>query len=176
MAQIRPITSEAIEATIRNLLPSQNGFGEDMQAQNVIVPIIDITPTAEGSQLPQALQQAFGYDDITTFNVSNTTTAIVNTPGFWRIHGTGTIIPNATTGAGAKIQLNNGLATKDCWLMNTSPCDQAPMTTAFDFIVFLTTGDTLQASCDVLARICGSVRQVATVNGTTVNPTGFSFQ
>ena len=78
MAQIKSITSEALEATVRNLLPSQQGFGEDLQAQNVIVPIIDLTPTAEGSQLPTSLQQAYGFDDITSFNITNATTAIVN--------------------------------------------------------------------------------------------------
>jgi len=176
LAQIKSITSEALEATVRNLLPSQQGFGEDLQAQNVIVPIIDLTPTAEGSQLPESLQQAFGFDDITTFNISNATTTIVNTPGFWRIHGTATIIPNAATGANANIQINNGLSTKDCWLMNITPATQAPSNSAFDFIVFLQTGDILQGSANVLGRVCGSVRQVATVNGTTINPTGFSFE
>lgn len=176
MAQIKSITSEALEATVRNLLPSQQGFGEDLQAQNVIVPIIDLTPTAEGSQLPTSLQQAYGFDDITSFNITNATTAIVNTPGFWRIHGTGSIIPNTATGANANIQINNGISTKDCWLMNTTLAQQAPAVAAFDFIVFLQTGDTLQGSANVLGRICGSVRQVATVNGTTINPTGFSFE
>ena len=38
MPQITPITSEALQAKIRQLLPSQIGFGEDLQAQNVIVP------------------------------------------------------------------------------------------------------------------------------------------
>ena len=52
MAQIINITSEALQATIRRLLPSQQGFGEDLQATNVVQPIIDLTPTAEGTVLP----------------------------------------------------------------------------------------------------------------------------
>ena len=51
MAQLISITSEALQATIRRLLPSQQGFGEDLQASNVITPVIDVTPTAEGLSL-----------------------------------------------------------------------------------------------------------------------------
>ena len=58
MPQIIDITSEAIQATIRRLLPSQKGFGVDMQASNVITPIIDVTRTADGTQLPAELQYA----------------------------------------------------------------------------------------------------------------------
>ena len=45
MAQLINLTSEALQATIRRLLPSQQGFGEDLQATNVVTPIIDLTPT-----------------------------------------------------------------------------------------------------------------------------------
>ena len=51
MSQIIPIVSEALQATVRRLLPSQNGFGEDLQASNVIVPIVNLTPSAEGTEL-----------------------------------------------------------------------------------------------------------------------------
>ena len=50
--EITPITSEALQAVIRRLLPSQRGFGDDLQATNLITPIIDLTPTAEGSSIP----------------------------------------------------------------------------------------------------------------------------
>ena len=61
MAQITQITSEALQATIRRLLPSQQGFGEDLQASNVITPIIDLTPTAEGSSLSENLSTALAW-------------------------------------------------------------------------------------------------------------------
>ena len=87
MAQIRPITSEAIEAQIRRLLPSQSGFTEDMQAQNVIVPTIDVTPVAEGSQLPSYLQNALSYGALTAFVARNNTATITNNAGFFRVFG-----------------------------------------------------------------------------------------
>ena len=87
MAQIIRITSEALQATIRRLLPSQQGFGEDLQASNVIQPIIDLTPTAEGSSVPSYLQRAAAYGSQTAFSVSNTTSSLVTGGGFYRIMG-----------------------------------------------------------------------------------------
>ena len=42
-----PVTSEALQSTVRRLLPSQQGFGSDLEATNLIQPVIDLTPTAE---------------------------------------------------------------------------------------------------------------------------------
>ena len=73
MAQITSVTSEALQATIRRLLPSQQGFGEDLQASNVIFPIIDLTPTAEGSVLGTNLQTAIAFGSITSINANSST-------------------------------------------------------------------------------------------------------
>ena len=84
MAQIASVVSEALQAKIRSLLPSQQGFTEDLQAQNVIVPIIDLTETASGSLLREDLQRAWdfgtGYDQCFIG-----TTTLVNTTGFWKV-------------------------------------------------------------------------------------------
>ena len=85
MAQITSVTSESLQAKIRELLPSQQGFGKDLQAQNVIVPIVDLTAAAEGSDVPLYQQQAIAFGSQTAFDVSNTTTVIANTAGFYRI-------------------------------------------------------------------------------------------
>jgi hypothetical protein len=88
MAQITRITSEALQATIRRLLPSQQGFGEDLEATNVITPIIDLTPSAEGSVLTDYLQQALAHSSQTSFNIQSAgTTNLVSTPGFYRVIG-----------------------------------------------------------------------------------------
>lgn len=176
MAQIRPITSEAIEATIRNLLPSQNGFGEDMQAQNVIVPVLDITPTAEGSQLRSDLASAINFTDATVFNVSNATTTVANTPGFWRVIGTASVDPNSATTAFTDIQISDGLATKTVWSLSFGTGTDVNAGVAFDLIVWLNTGDSLVMNANVLARMKGSVRQIADRYGNIKNPTGFTFE
>ena len=87
MTQIRGVTSEPLEAKIRNLLPSQAGFTEELSAQNLIVPIIDLTAAAEGSETPETLQQAMSFGSMTADNIINTTTALAASPGFWRFRG-----------------------------------------------------------------------------------------
>ena len=44
--EIITVNSEALQTQIRDLLPSQNGFGSELQASNVITPIIDLTAAA----------------------------------------------------------------------------------------------------------------------------------
>jgi len=87
MAQIRQVVSESLQATIRDLLPSQQGFTEDLQASNVITPIIDLTPSAEGSTLQTDLQQALNFGGATAHSIANTTSTIINSPGFYRVTG-----------------------------------------------------------------------------------------
>jgi hypothetical protein len=175
MAQIIPIVSEALQSTIRRLLPSQNGFGEDLQAQNVIVPIIDLTPTAEGSILDVSLQQGLSFDSQTAFSINNTTSVVESGTGFFRIIGT---LTTRTTGGGQQnsIQITNGLATKSVWGISLEGLAGSTIehVVPFDFIVFLGASDSLQCqSGSSRDRFVGSVRQVATSTGELVNPAGF---
>ena len=83
MAQITSVTSEALQALIRRLLPSQQGFGEDLQASNVIIPIVDLTSTAEGSALTSNLQTAINFGGATAISLSAAGSAtLANVGGF----------------------------------------------------------------------------------------------
>lgn len=177
MAQEFTINSEAIESKINSLLPSQGGFGAgiDFSASTMIIPTIDLTETASGSSLRVDLQSAFSHAGITAFNVSNATTTIVSTTGYWRLHG---ILSMSMSPAGtslAQIQINDGFSTKTCW-GSQSGYGSNPATVIntidFDFIVFLGAGDSLILKSDSAnSRFLGSTRQIATVDGTLVNPT-----
>ena len=88
MAEEFIIKSEAIEDKINQLLPSQGGFqaGVDFSASTMVIPIVDLTETAEGSALRVDLQSSFSKNS--TFNaVANTTTTLVNTTGYFRVFG-----------------------------------------------------------------------------------------
>ena len=174
MAQITNITSEALQATIRRLLPSQQGFGEDLQASNVITPVIDLTPTAEGSVLGSNLQTALAFGSQTDFNVNNAFATLANSPGFWRVYGNYTY----GTSSGAVISyfyITDGTSNKNLWYSSAS--NGTGGITNFDFTVFLRAGDSLVArSASTLGNIAGSYRQIATVTGTLVNPNGFTFE
>ena len=70
MAQEFVVKSAAIEDKINQLLPSQGGFqaGVDFSASTMVVPIVDLTETAEGSPLRQDLQTALSLTTTTDFN------------------------------------------------------------------------------------------------------------
>ena len=179
MAEITNVTSEALQAQIRRLLPSQQGFGEDLQASNVITPIIDLTSTAEGSQLGTNLQTAINFGGATTFNrIGFGSTTVVSTPGFYRIIGSATVLEGSGATRELDIRLNDGTTDKDVWgLGSTGTSYAAGFTESFDFVIFLRTGDSLIIeSNSAYARSTGSVRQIADVNGNLVNPSGFSFE
>ena len=178
MAEITNVTSEALQAQVRRLLPSQQGFGEDLQASNVITPIIDLTSTAEGSQLGTNLQTAINFTDATTFNFTNSSTTLVSTAGFYRLTGVATVIEGTGGARTASIRLTDGATTKVVYLLgsfNTSY--QASYVDDFDFVIYLQSGESLQIfAITAFARMAGSVRQIADVNGNLVNPSGFTFE
>lgn len=178
MSQIISITSEALQATIRRLLPSQQGFGEDLQASNVILPIVDLTPTAEGSSVPTYLQQALAFGSQTAFEVSNGQTQLAGSPGFYRVFGTVSIYMNTTSTISGFIQIQDGLATKRIYGMSVLDNTVGVLTSeSFDFIAFLRAGDIMEClSTDSACKFVGSTRQVADVNGNLVSPNGFDPQ
>lgn len=178
MAQIIRITSEALQATIRRLLPSQQGFGEDLQASNVIQPIIDLTPSAEGSALPLDLSSA--WDLATTYNrVVNANTTIQTTPGFYVVQWTATITTQAAGSPSlARIYLDDGTTSKDIWTWteNISAADDLE-TVSGQLYAFLGSGVAMRAqSNDVRVEINVHNRQIADLNGNITNPLGFTQQ
>ena len=176
MSQVIPVVSEALQSTVRKLLPSQFGFGEDLQASNVIIPIIDLTASAEGSAVGVSLQQALSFGSQTSVTASNTTTVLANTAGFWKIdynlHGA-----SSGSAAGfAAIQLSDSLSTKnivECTSKVTNNVDQS--TANGTLIVYLDAGDSISCvSTSVRSVAFATARQVATTAGVLVNPAGFT--
>ena len=172
------ITSESLQAAIRQLLPSQVGFGDDLHATNLIQPVIDLTATAEGSGLDVSLSQALAHGSISSFAVSNTTTTIINNTGFFRIFGG---FSSSTAGGATKtanFAITDGTTSKIMYgfEINSTSANEAAIQ-SYDFVVFCRNGDSVTAtSNDSVVRLIGSTRQLATVTGTTVNPVGFTAE
>lgn len=175
--QITSVTSESLQAQIRNLLPSQQGFGTDLMAQNVIVPVIDLTSAAEGSTVPTDLQQALAFGSQTAFTAINATTVIANTTGFYRIFGNASLRTGPTTRF-CVLQMSDGLSTKNIWSLNgATGTGDLMISENFDVIVFLGSGESISAVSNTNDSYCvGSSRQIADVNGNLVNPSGFTPQ
>lgn len=147
-------------------------------AQNVIVPIIDLTQAAEGSSVAENLQTAIAFGSQTAFNVTNTTSTLINTAGFYRVFGTAIRFYDGATNYSLSMSLSDGLSSKEILNFDTFATGTAGYTQAmFDFVVFLDSGESLTAtSSNVVVYLTGSTRQIATINGDLVNPSGFSPQ
>jgi hypothetical protein len=179
VAQIKTVTSEALQAELRRLLPSQQGFGEDLEALNVIIPIIDLTNAAEGSAVGENLQTAINFGGATTFDVTNTTTTVVSTTGFFRIIGNVTGVRSSANNT-ASININDTSSTKEVYAVyidGGSSGGGNPISVNVDFVVFLRSTDTLEVQTNAAEiRFKGSTRQIADINGNLVNPVGFNPQ
>jgi hypothetical protein len=176
--QITSVTSESLQAQIRNLLPSQEGFGTDLMAQNVIVPIIDLTSAAEGSTVRQDLQEALAFGNQTAFAISNTTTTIVSNAGFYLITGTSTLVAFSSGGRTNSFIINDGTTDKTVWSHEIPANGGNGIASEFyRFVMFLRPSETIKGNSNSTdGKLNGSVRQIADVNGVLVNPVGFSPQ
>ncbi len=177
MAQIINITSEALQAVVRRLLPSQQGFGEDLQATNVITPIIDLTPTAEGSVLPTSLQQALAFGSSTAFSETSSSSTIINNAGFFRVTGVASVKSDASFGRSVSIRMTDGLSTKTLYsYVANAGIDDQYISETFDFVFYLNAGESISVNSSAGCTIAGSSRQVATATGELVNPVGYVSQ
>jgi hypothetical protein len=174
--QITSVTSEALQAQIRNLLPSQEGFGTDLMAQNVIVPVIDLTAAAEGSSVGENLQTALAFGSQTAFNVQNTTTTLMNSTGFWRLTGCFMTSAIASANPSISLSLTDGLATKKIFEIVDNQDAGNSFGFDYDKIIFLAAGESLSCTSAAYSSFIGSYRQIADVNGALVNPSGFTPQ
>ena len=175
MPEITTITSEALQAEVRRLLPSQRGFGGELEAQNVIVPIIDLTPTAEGSILRNDLQSAYSFGNTTSHYVRNTTTTLVNSPGFFRISGAVNIEQSGSSRT-MEFNISNGLASKFVWGIAATTATGELITTPIDFTVFIAPGESFECEAGADINFYGSSLPLADVNGNLINPAGFTFE
>ena len=174
---ISTVTSEALQLKLRELLPSQQGFGTDLSASDTIIPVIDLTAAAEGSTVAVNLQTALAFGSQTAFDTNNTTTALAATPGFYRVIGSYSLFQRNCE---VRLDMTDGSTTKEVFkqfMATNGGTTDLYITSIFDFTFFCATGITLNAvSNSTNATICGSIRQLADANGVLVNPSGFSPQ
>lgn len=175
---ISTVTSEALQLKIRQLLPSQQGFGTDLSASDTIIPVIDLTRAAEGSDVPEFLQTALAFGSQTSFEANAADVTIANTTGFYRVVGTATGQARASGIVDVYLNMTDGSTTKTVWGLTIDDGTQpAAYSNNYDLTFFLAAGESLIASSNhINGYLTGSIRQVADINGTLVNPVGFTPQ
>jgi len=171
MAQEFTINSSAIESKINQLLPSQGGFGAgvDFSASTMVIPIVDLTETAEGSDVRADLQTSFSFNNTNSYAVANASTTLINTTGYFRILGNMTLL-KTNDGATINISITDGVSSKI--LINGKSSQLATSSSfSYDFTVFLGAGDSIVAtSTSVELGIVGITRQIADISGNLIQP------
>ena len=159
-------------------MPSQQGFGTDLSASDTIIPIIDLTRAAEGSDVPELLQTALAFGSQTAFDANNSSVVLANTPGFYRIYGSVTLTSSSGGPFEGQITMTDGSSTKIVWGATDTAAGKATgHGFLIDVVVFLRAGDSVTAvSSSDRVHINGSTRQIADSNGTLVPPVGFTPQ
>lgn len=173
--EIITVNSEGLQTQIRDLLPSQNGFGSELQASNVITPIIDLTRAAEGSTTSEILQTAISFGSQTEFNANNSTVVLANSPGFYKITFAYSIRTTSPTAPAASFTMTDGVSVKSVVNIELAATTNFAQTVGTDDItVFLGSGISISAVSNGSGVILsGSIRQIANSEGTLTPPSGF---
>ena len=171
MGQEFTIKSQAIEDKVNQLLPSQGGFGAgvDFSASTMVVPIVDLTETAEGSNIRQDIQRAISFRSINSFSVSggSSDTDIITTTGYYQVQ----FLISVLNGGTLTFKLGDGTSTKNIWqLAAPSVATSAPLIDSL--VIFINAGDKfILNSTSTDTRVSGNYRQIADISGNLVNPT-----
>jgi hypothetical protein len=175
MSQQFRIDSESLRDKLNSLLPSQarGSINVDLSGQTTIVPIVDLTETAEGSSLRQDLQTAFSHTNATQTLLENSTSTLVNTTGFYLVQVTYAVQSETTAIRNALIKINDGTTDKIIWKISVHQTSAGANANGnYKFIVFLGAGDSLiGVSDDDQVMLNVTTRQIADINGnlTTVS-------
>ena len=164
------INSQELESKIRQLLPSQGGAGAgfDLSASTQIIPIIDLTESAEGSNVRPDLQTALSFNDVSPFIVQNGTTTIINNTGYFRVFGSYNFdVPNGQI----TFNLIDGATTKTIYAFSQEGSGTSNVSNSYDFMVFLIAGQSLNlVSSDNKAIAFGCTKQIANIDGVLTTP------
>ena len=172
MGQEFIIKSQKLEDKVNQLLPSQGGFqaGVDLSASTTIIPIVDLTESAEGSEVRQDLQTAFSHTNTDFGEASNATATIINTTGYWKIMFNILGEPDSSAGRSALIQIDDGTTSKNVYIAQTLGASQGYVNINDSIVVKLTAGDSCKLVVSADLVISCTFRQIADINGNLIDP------
>ena len=170
------VTDETLEKKFRDTFKSQGGaeLVDDLYASGVIVPVVDFTSAAQGSELRSDLQSAWDFATNSVSLVNQTDVSLITTPGFWQVGLTSIFLD--LDGSDQRIQIFDGATEKDVWRAvgaAQSGTQVGVFTTTF--VCFLRSGDILRGTSSFTNKTLNIwYRQIADVSGNLVNPLGFT--
>jgi len=171
MSQQFTIQSESIRDKLNTLLPSQGtgAIGVELTGSTQIIPIVDLTEVAEGSSLRQDIQTALSLD-VTSTEIANATTTVINTTGFFKCFAQSGAI-NAGGSGNQEINITDGTTTKVLFDFQVNPAGGVGQEFV-EFIVCVGSGESITVTSGGAAQPIRFVsRQIADISGNLVNPT-----
>jgi len=174
------VTDEALEKRFRDTFRSQGGaeLVGDLYASGVIVPIVDFTAAATGTSLAENLQTA--WDSTTgSAQVNTTTSTLITNAGFWLValHCTVVDIDTGSVTVAARVWIDDGATETNVWGVSrgVNTEQNGAIVAENKFVVFLRSGDSLQAITQNNSIVLDIwYRQIATVSGDLIDPSGFT--
>lgn len=163
------IKSPDLQEKVDQLLPSQGGLGAgfDLSASTQIVPIVDLTESAQGSQLRIDLQKAVDNATTETTAVNATVTAI-NTTGFYNVN----VAYALQSGGQGTIDIFDGTTAQNIRKYFCFSSTEA--LGADNFIVFLSAGLSMRITSSATGNFINTyTRQIADIAGNLTNPLNF---
>jgi hypothetical protein len=169
-----PFVSEDFQRAFRNQFPSQVNSGRDLHVSDVVIPVVDFTPTASGASLPNSLQFCRNKNSTRVSKAASATAqSLTSATGFVGVNVTqsgdggdvsSAIYIDSTSFIISQINLSIGSGDSD------AVTDQ--------FVMYIPAGssvlyDLTIASAGKFTAIC---TPLADVNGNLVQPSGYSPQ
>lgn len=172
MAQEYFINDQTLENKVRQLLPSQGGRGAgfDLSASTQIIPIVDLTESAEGSNVRQDLQTAFSFANTNTFSINDASNVtIINNTGYYLLQGVGNVYTSTTANTSITLRFSDSATTKIFFNTASAPtASETSLKIPFSFVVFLEAGISVLGSASADNFLIGAYRQIATIDGILV--------
>lgn len=166
------INSQELQDKVDKLLPSQGGAGSafDLSASTQIIPIIDLTESAEGSNVRQDLQTASSFATENTLSI-NSDNLITNTTGYFKLNFAYNINTNVASNL-VRIYIDDGTTEKDIFLQRAYTSGTSSSIGGNGSVVaFLSAGKELrQESNSASASISVSSHQIADISGNLTTP------
>jgi len=166
-----PFVDENFQRAYRNTFPSQTSSGRDLHVSDVVIPVVDFTPTTSGTSIPFDLLSSLNLNTTKFTITSGVDTTIITNTGFFRCNFN---FQGSAAASGTIAFTNDGGTTRtEVELME---CNNTIEYTRF---IFNRVGfTTLFATSSVTGSnpVTVSVTPVADVNGNLLQPNGYSPQ
>ena len=172
-----PFVSEDFQRAFRNTFQGQVNSGRDLHVSDVVIPVVDFTPTASGTSLPTNLSQAINLNTNVRSDTGSGTIGdrLINAQGFFEVNSnivmTGELI--------YKLILVNQLTSVETNVLRHEGITSTTLQFKDNFIVYIPVNHHLKIQVNVTSgvySIDNNTTLLADINGNLVLPANYDPQ